>query len=422
MTGDTTQRQEQQTLSYERSAERTDDSTIAGDGTSTRGSIFSRRGFLAAGGMAALTTVAGCQGGLSAESGGTTVADSDPPEPPWTTDELAEQVEDGTEVTFYMASGESETWHGLTDVINDEFGTDLAANVFVSDGGEVSQRIVQERQADNDQADITTVATDLRDSIHDNGPEEAEKWFELGIDENFWFSEELPDEYTEPWYVASRNAGPTIGMGINPNIFENRGLDYPTTYNDLFQERYEGLETAFPSYLVASQIGWIIEYHSNQREMTNKAWTEQLLEHIDPVGFESHTGGARAVGEGRVPFMFYNFPHTMFQFIPDLPIEAHFPDVAPRQMSASFTSINSEAPNPWEARFVLSAMMEESVQRRMVHDVPQINPGRGDLDYSAQAPEPHVLEFLETDPEKITLWEEKEYAEVGRKARSEWFG
>jgi hypothetical protein len=373
---------------------------------------------LAAGSGVALATVAGCVGNTGSPS---SEPDSGDLEKPWTTEELAEEVEDGTTVNFYMASGTQESWSDLIDVINDEFGTDLKAESFVSDGGEVSQRLIQEKQANNEQCDVTTVATDLRDRIHQNGPEEAENWFELGIDENFWFSEELPDAYTEPWYVSTRNAGPTIGMGINPEIFEEQGLDYPDTYNDLFEDQYEGLETALPSYLVAAQIGWIIDYHAGEMDMGNQEWVEALMDHLDFTGFNSHTAGARAVGEGRVPLMFYNFPHTMHQFIPELSIEAHFPEVAPRQMSASFTSINEGAPNPWAARFVLSATMEESVQRRMIDEVTQVNPGRSDLDYSEQDPPEHILEFLRTDARRITLWEEKEFAEVGRTARNEWF-
>lgn len=377
----------------------------------------SRRALLSAGGTAVLASFAGCVGG----SDDTTESTGSELETPWTTEELADQVEDGTEVTFYMASGTQDSWHDLIDVVNDEYDTDLTASAFVSDGGEVSQRLIQEQQANNDQADLVTVATDIRDMVHDNGPEEAENWFELGIDENFWFSEELPSEYTEPWYVSTRNAGPTLGMGINPEIFESRGLDYPETYNDLFDEQYRDLETALPSYLVASQIGWVVGYHASQMDMSNQEWVESLSDHLDFSGFDSHTSGARAVGEGRVPLMFYNFPHTMHQFIPDLPIEAHFPEVVPRQMSASFTSINKGAPNPWAARFVLSAMMEESVQRRMIDEVTQVNPGRGDLDYSDHDLEPHIREYLETETKMITLWEEEEFVNIGREARNEWF-
>ncbi|WP_418281707.1 transporter [Halorubrum sp. DTA98] len=384
-----------------------------------------RRAVLASGGAALAGGLAGCLGDdTGTVTGGTGGAGgAEEPEPPWTTEELADYVDDDTTVTLYASLGEVEVWEQLIEVINDEFGTGLELEAFVSDGGEISQRIIQERQADRDQADLMSQPSDLINMVHENGSEEAERWFEHGVDENFWFSvdEEYPDRYVHSWFATAFNGGPSSAMPINPEVFEERGLDRPSSYNDLFDDQYEGIEVLLPGYLVASQIGWIVGYHANQLGIEPQEWVERLLDHVEFRGADSHTSAARAVAEGRSPLMFYNFNNTLTQFIPEHTIEAVFVDGVWDQMNNDHLSINREAPNPWAARYVLSATVEKSVQRRLIHDVgDQLVPGRTDIDYSDEEPDEFLHSRLTADITPVSFSDEREYIRLGEQARSEW--
>ncbi|AUX08035.1 sugar ABC transporter substrate-binding protein [Halalkaliarchaeum desulfuricum] len=373
----------------------------------------SRRAVVAGGGAAALTALAGCTGLLGTADDGET-EEENAPEPPWTTEELSEVVGDDPDFTIYAAAGTRDAWTQLVEVVNDEFGTSLDPDLYVSDGGDVAQRVIQERQADRDQADIISQGTALYDQIHEEDME-AGDYYELGIDENFWFSEALPDEMTEPWYVSALNGGPSTCMAINADIFEERGLDYPDTWNDLLDEQYEGLETCFPSYVVPSRIGWIVRHHAEQLGMDDEEWLHEMMDHLDFKGVESHTRGAREVGQGNIPFMFYNFPWTVRQVIDDLPVEIHYPDDIQALMSSGHLAINSEAPNPWAARFLLSAAVEVPVQRRILEDVDLFAPSRLDVDYSDLDVDPYYEELLNADVSLVTFEDEGEFTAVGER-------
>lgn len=380
------------------------------DGLSSR---RSRRAVLAAGGVTALTALAGCTGLVGTTDGGEEEAET-APETPWTTEDLAAVVGDETDFTIYAAAGTRDAWVQLVDGVNDEFGTSLDPDLYVSDGGDVAQRVIQERQADRDQADIISQGTALYDQIHEEDME-AGDYYELGIDENFWFSEALPDEMTEPWYVSALNGGPSTCMAINSEIFDEQGLDYPDTWNDLFDDQYEGVETCFPSYVVPSRIGWIVRHHAEQLGMDDEEWLREMMDHLDFSGVESHTRGAREVGQGNIPFMFYNFPWTVRQVIDDLPVEIHYPDDIQALMSSGHLAINSEAPNPWAARFLLSAALEVPVQRRILEDVDLFAPSRLDVDYSDLDVDPYYEELLNADVSLVTFEEEGEFTGVGER-------
>ncbi|MDR5671992.1 transporter [Halalkaliarchaeum sp. AArc-GB] len=373
----------------------------------------SRRAVVAGGGVAALTALAGCTGLLGTTDDGEPDAEN-APETPWTTEELAAVVGDDTDVTIYAAAGTRDAWVQLVDVVNEEFGTSLDPDLYVSDGGDVAQRVIQERQADRDQADIISQGTALYDQIHEEDME-AGDYYELGIDENFWFSEVLPGEMTEPWYVSALNGGPSTCMAINSEIFTERGLEYPDTWNDLLDDQYEGLETCLPSYVVPSRIGWIVRHHADQLGMDDEEWLREMMDHLEFKGVESHTRGAREVGQGNVPVMFYNFPWTVRQVMDDLPVENHYPEGIQALMSSGHLAINSEAPNRWAARFLLSAALEESVQRRILEDVELFAPSRLDVDYSDLDVDPYYEELFDADVSLVTFEEEGQYTAVGER-------
>lgn len=380
-----------------------------------------RRGALLAGGTAALTSLAGCSGLLGSNSSSddpgteTSVA----PEAPWTTEELADYVEDGSTLTIYAGAGTPQAWENLVAVVNDEFGTNLEPSVTVSDGGQIAQKIIQERQADRDQADVISQGSDLYDRLHEKGREAVGKYYEVGFDENYWFNDVLDDVQTESWYVSAYNGGPSTAMAINPEVFDEMGLDIPQTWNDLFDDQYEGVETYLASYVVANRIGWIINHHAEARGMEPMNWMEEMYNHLDFSGIESHTRGARAVGQGEAPFMFYNFPWTIQRVANDFPVEIHFPDGIQALMSSGHLAINNQAPNSWAARFFVSAVVEESVQRRMVHDAGELAPGRLDLDYSAEDPDPYMQQLLSADVTRVSFWDEREHTLTGEQAIEE---
>jgi ABC-type glycerol-3-phosphate transport system substrate-binding protein len=390
--------------------------TFDADGATGRSPV-TRRGALIAGGTAAITALSGCSGVIG--SGTTTTESPDGPAPPWTTDELAAHVEDGSTLTIYAGAGTPAAWENLVAVVNDEFDMNLEPEVFVSDGGDVAQRVIQERQAGRDQADIISQGSDLYDRLHRKGREAVGKYYEVGFDENYWFNDVLDDVKTESWYVNAYNGGPSTAMAINRDVFDELGLDVPQTWNDLFEDQYEGVETYLASYVVANRIGWIINHHAEQRGMEPMTWMEEMYDHLSFSGIESHTRGARAVGQGNAPFMFYNFPWTIHRVAQDFPVEIHFPAGIQALMSSGHLAINNEAPNPWAARFFVSAVLEKSVQRRLVHEGGELAPGRLDLDYSAQDPGPYMEQLLTADVTRIPFWEEREHTLTGEQATEE---
>ncbi|MEF8851003.1 MAG: hypothetical protein V5A44_08920 [Haloarculaceae archaeon] len=389
-----------------------------------RDGVTSRRSFLATGATVTTASLVGCLGTSSGGSAPTTsgssgeTATSGDPETPWTTEALAEYIDDGSTVTIYAGTGDSQQWYDLITVINDEFGTNIEGNVFASDGGKVSQRFIQERQASNDAVDVLSNASDLRDQIKVDGESVAKQYFEWGLDQNFWFTDVLPDKRTLPFMVGAYNGGAGSVLPINETMFEERGLDIPETYNDLFEDQYEGLETLLPGYVVGSEVGWIIRYHAKQTDMDDLEWINTLADHLEFKGASSHTAGAREVRDGNAPMMFYNFPWVLSPFVsPDSPLLGHFVDGVRSPAVAGPLEINKNAPNPWVARFFVSAVLEEAVQRRMIHDVTDQVPVRLDLDYSAQNPDPYTKKRLNADVTVVGFWEGKTYSTVGQEAK-----
>jgi hypothetical protein len=364
---------------------------------------------LATGATAASATLVGCLGGGSGSQSG--------PEPPWSTDQLAETIDDGSTVTIYAGTGDATQWNDLISVINDEFGTSIEADVFASDAGSVSQRFLQESQSGNHQADLITKANDIRDEIVNEGTEVADQYYETNLDQNFWFNDVLPGERQLSFMVAAYNGGAGLCLPLNENYFDEQGLDYPETYNDLFDDQYEGLTTKLPGYIVSTEVGWIIDYHASERGMDNMEWMEALQSHLDFSGSSSHTAGARQVAQGDAPMMLYNFPWVVSPFVSDQPLRGHFVDPVKSDALAGEMSINANAPNPWVGRFVLSAMLEEPVQRRIINDVTDQVPVRLDLDYSPQNPAPYTQARLNADLTTIGFFEDGEYGTVGQSAK-----
>ncbi|WP_436925052.1 transporter [Halosimplex amylolyticum] len=378
----------------------------------------SRRAFLATGAVVSTASLVGCLGGSSAGSAGTPTTGSEP-DTPWTTDELVDYVDDGTTVTIYAGSGEQPTWNSLVDVINDEFDAGLEADVVTAGGSQISQRIIQERQAEEDQADLVASATDIRNQIYEEGDSVAERYYEWDVDGNFWFSEDLEEYMTLPWGASAFNGGASSVMPINADIFEERGLDVPTSYNDLFDDQYEGMEMIIPTGPVTSQIGWIIGYHADQTDMDDMEWMRAIVDHFDVTGYNSHSDGGRAVGQGKVPIMFYNFPWTIAELVEEFPLVGNFVEPVKWNTFEGLFSINSEAPHPWAARLVLSAMLEAPVQRRMIDEVPNVTAARTELDLSDVEMSDYARERLTTQTTPVGFWEGQEYTEIGQRAVEE---
>lgn len=376
----------------------------------------SRRTFLATGAAISAATLGGCLGGSVSEGSETTT--SGDPETPWTTEELADKVEDGTELTIYAGAGSPSTWRSLINVINDEFGVDMTVSVVDAGGSQISQRFIQERQADEDTADLLTAATDLRNQIYKEGESKAKEYFEWDIDKKFWFSDELEDHFSLPWGASFYNGGASLAMPINTEIFEKKGLDVPANYNDLFDDQYEGLPMGVLTDPVADQLGWIIGYHAEQKGMEPMEWIESLMDHFDVSGYAHHSNGGRAVAEGKEALMIYNFPWTIAELVqdPEFPLDPNFPEPTKWATSEGLTYINKNAPNPWAARLVLSASLEKPVQRKLVNEVPEITIARTDVDLSDVEMSSYARRRLNTELDPVDFWENQEYTEIGLEA------
>mgnify|MGYP000645746666 CR=1 FL=1 len=376
----------------------------------------SRRAVIAGSGAVLAGSIAGCLGGGAGQSGATaTGTDSDP----WTTEDLAAEVEDGTTVTVYAANGDRPTWKSLVEVINDEFDVTLELDQYNAHAGAVSQRFMQEHQAGSPKADVVTTANDITAQIREDGMSVAEEYYETGLDEDFWFAEELDDDEVYPWMAHALNGGAWSVMPISEDVFEERGLDYPDTYNDLFDDQYEGLEVALPGYIVDNQVGWIMDYHADETDMDTMEWMETLIDHLNFVGVESHSTGARAVAQGDTPMMFYNFPSTIQPLMGEYPLRANIVDPVFGSAWKTELCINKNAPNPWAARFFVSATLEPAVQRRIATEVPQVAPGRTDLDYSSVDMSPYMEKRLNANAIAYTFEETDPFIETGQKAKDE---
>lgn len=387
--------------------------------TESHGRRPSRRRFLLASSAVTMGAVTGCLGATGGTEGG-----SETPDTPWTTEALAEQIDEEGTITIYAGTGGADEWHDLIGVINDEFGTSIEGDVFASDAASVSQRFVQERESGEDAADIVGPASNLRNEIRQQGQQDgvalAAEWFESDLDQNFWFSDELLDEQVLPFQVPSWNAGAGLCMPVSEAVFDERGLAYPETYNDLFDEQYEGLDVAFSGYVSAEQVGWIMRHHAAETEMSPMEWAESLMDHLNVVGVDSHTAGTREVGKGNIPMMFYNWPQSAEPFVvnDEMAVRGIFPTPSPSKAIGDPISINKEAPNPWLARFFVSATLEESVQKRMFTDVRKAVPGRSDLDYdfSSMDIHPFTQRRMTTELDLIEFWDTSKVATTGQNA------
>jgi ABC-type glycerol-3-phosphate transport system substrate-binding protein len=372
-----------------------------------------RRRFLAAGGAVSVASLVGCLSG----SGDTTTTQG--PQPPWTTEDLAGQI-DGDTVTIYAGTGDPQQWQDLTDVINDEFDTNIEADVFASDGESVSQRFLQERNANEDKADIVTTVSNLTDQISQAGPEEgvekAHGWFDDGIDEDLSITDELPDKRVMSFQVSSYNGGAGICLPVSEDVFDSQGLDYPETYNDLFDDQYEGLDIAFSGYVSPEQVGWIAKYHAEQRDMDHVEWAQSLMDHFNVIGVDSHSAGTRAVGRGDAAMMLYNWPWVVAPFVnnSDLAVRGIFTDPVKANAMEGPMMINKNAPNSWAARFFVSAMLEKPVQKRMLTDVVDQVPVRTDLDLSGMDVPEFTKRRLNAELTRIGYWEGSEYSTAGQ--------
>lgn len=385
----------------------TKQSTDSGD---TLSEGFSRREMLAvAGSTVSIASLSGCLTlGSSNENTG------DGPEPPWTTEELAKYVEDGSTVTIYSASGDKPTYDALIDIINEEFDAGLELDLFNSHAGAVSQRVMQERQANKDRADVIITANDITAKIRED-QDVADEWYEMSIGDKFWFSDELPQKNVYPWMVKALNDGPKSVMPLNKEIFDEKGLDIPNTYNDLFDDQYEGMEMAIADYVVSYRAGYIMKSHADKTDMGSLEWMRALMDHLEFVGVDSHSTGTREVAQGNIPLMFYNSPHGLTPFMEDTPMYANFVENEQGSTWKNELTINKNAPHPWPARLFVSAMLEESVQRRITDEVPQVVPGRTDLEYSTD--NEYYQKLFSTNVKELTLVEQQPYIETAEKAK-----
>lgn len=384
--------------------DRSDDHTFDG-----RAGGASRRAVLAAGLGVAATSFAGCLGG-----GGTSTETDGEPETPWTTDELAEYIDDDATINIYAGTGDDQQWHDLVEVMNDEFGTNLTAEVFASDGGSVSQKIAQERQADNDEWDVCSAASELTDRIAVEGEDVAEKYFEWDMDANYWFADEVDEKRLLPFVVGPFNGGASSVMNVNMNVFEEEGLDYPDSYNDLFASEFAGVQAVLPSFIVGKELGWIAKHHAEERGMDPVEWMQEMVDHLDFVGADNYGPAIRSVAQGEAAIDFHNFPWFASSFIEEYDsLHGVFVDPVKEEAFGGDLQINNEAPNPWVARFFVSAIFEKPVQRRMVGEVTDQVPARLDvLDIESMDLDDYTERRLTTETELVGFYETKEYSEV----------
>lgn len=381
-------------------------------------SRLSRRAFVATGAAVSVGALAGCTGGDSGSS-------NPSPDEAWTTEGLKEEIDGDETLTIYAGTGDGKEWEDLIRVINDEFGTSIEGNIFAGTGGDVSQRFLQEYQAGNHKCDILTVASDVWDQIKLKRKEEdqqaanelAKQYYEWNMDKNYWFKDVLPENRLLPFLAAGFNGGAGLSLPVNENIFEERGLDYPTDYNDLFDDQYEGLTMAVPGYVVSGEAGWIIKTHAAETDMSEMEWISALKDHLEFVGTSSYTSGIRAVGQGDYAMQLHNWPWVVQPFISDNPIRGIFPPKVKMDVLSGGLGVNANAPNPWVARFFISAMLEEPVQRAMINDVKDQSPVRTDLDYSAQNPDRFMKKRLNAEVTPIGFYEGAKFSAVGQTAK-----
>lgn len=378
------------------------------EGRITDKNKIDRRTFLATGAAISVAAAAGCLGNSS------TSTQKQGPDKPWTTQELADFIDNDATITIYAGTGDSKQWHDLTKVVNDEFGTNLTANVFASDGASVSQRIVQERQANDDKWDVCSAASELTAKVRMEGDSVARKYFEWDMDTKFWFKDVVDDKRLYPFQIGPFNGGASSVMNVNVNTFEERGLDYPESYNDLFGEEYAGLKTVFPGFIVGKELGWIAKFHAKERGVDPVTWLSELKDHLDFIGAGGYGPAIRSVAQGDADIDFHNFPWFAGSFIQKYDsLHGVFVDPVKEEATAGDLQINKKAPNPWVARFLASAYFEKPVQRRLLTDVTDQVPARNNaLDIKGMDLSDYMIRRLTNPTVMIGFYDLTEYTKV----------
>ncbi len=400
-------------------------SSATGTGTveSGRGrtSRLSRRAFVATGAALSVGALAGCSGGES-DSGNPS------PDEAWTTEGLRDEIDGDETITIYAGTGDDQQWFDLVNVINDEFGTNLEADVFASDGGTVSQRFIQQREANNEQVDVLSNVSNVQDEIKTTGMEDGEEaaneiarqYFEMGIDENFWFKDVLDDWHLLPFMAPGFNGGTNITFPYNKDIFDDQGADVPEQYGDLLDDQYEGMTMLIPGYVVRTYAGWAISQGASETDMGEMEWMDALRQNVNFKSASSHTTATREIANGNAAMMLYNFPNTVEAFLSGSPaLGGAFPSGGMWPASAGPLYINTNAPNPEVARFFVSAVLEKPVQKRMLSEVYTQVPVRLDLDYSDVDATSYARSRINLESDKIGFYETAEYTTVGQTAAEE---
>jgi len=362
--------------------------------------------------MAALSGCAGVFGSGSDDS-------EQGPEPPWTTEQLAEKArtDESGKVVVYAGTGSFKPWNQIGEVIAEEYQW-FEIDGVAGKGGQISQRILQEHQSGEPDVDVISQG----DEIYSD-EDLRSRLIKSAHDENYWFADD-PDvsDYATPWFASALNGGPSVAIGINPVELDNRGLDVPNSWNDLFEDQYEGTSVIFPQSPNLKRFGWIVSYHAQQRGMEPAEWFQAQVDHLDLRIVSSHTPGARFLGQGTAPLMHHNYPWVLRRFVDDLNAQVHFPDPVPMFLSSGIVSEYVDAPHPWTARFFISVLMEDWVQKRIAQDVGEFGPGRLDVDYSGLGLDSYTERTLDTSVSLIGFEEESEYKSLSENVYQEVLG
>lgn len=350
------------------------------------------------------TALAGCVG----FAGTDTSEGTDGPEPPWTTEQLAplaeEEIGDDGALVLYAGTGDFKPWEQIGDILAQEYPW-FDIEGFAGRGGEVSQRVIQEHQAGRSEVDVVSQGDEL---LMDD--ELRTEIYPSTHDENYWFAHEASlEDYSSPWFASPLNGGPSVALGINPIELEKRNLDVPDSWNDLLEPQYEDVPVIFPQEPNLKRFGWIVSYHAEQKGLEPAEWFEKQVEHLDLEIVSSHTPGARFLGQGVTPLMHHNYPWVLRRFVEDLNVEVHFPDPVPMFLSSGIVTKYINSSNPWTARFFISVLMEEWVQKKIALEVDQFGPGRLDIDYSGIGLDEYTERTLAASVELIGWEAEQKY-------------
>lgn len=365
---------------------------------------MSRRGLLAATG-ATLATLSGCSGKANTGSGG----NKEGIETPWTTEDLAEKAkaDESGKVVVYAGTGSFNPWDQIGEVIAEEYPW-FEIDGVAGKGGQISQRILQEHQSGESEVDIISQG----DEIYSD-KDIRERLIKPNHDETYWFADDSEaSEYATPWFASALNGGPSVGIGINPVELENRGLDVPNSWNDLLEDQYKDVPVIFPQSPNTKRFGWIVSYHAEEMGMEPTEWFQAQADHLDLRIVSGHTTGARFLGQGDAPLMHHNYPWVVRRFVDELNAKVHFPDPVPMFLSSGIVSEYVNAPHPWTARFFISVLMEDWVQKRIAKDVDEFGPGRVDIDYSGLGLGSYTERTLNTPISPIGFEEENKYKDL----------